>query len=968
MAVKLLTASALLSTSNGSWARAEAANFSIGLATIGSNDDVYTARTIAVTYANACNATGIYIAYTRSIVAGTILTVKLQENTGSWVDRATATFNVDSTVFPYSSGAKYFPHTPYAVDTSANKWRYQISVSGGTGRFQWRRDATAGNYFYAAIGNADSTRPASGDVMALDQNVALTIDESATLGANQGFSVVLGDSASLLCTNPAASYTWTLSGSFCMFSNYTIKIGASGTPVSVANKFTIACTGVSTLFNQPSNSSWTPDYFGVVELYGAIDTNIRQILSADAASGQAVVATVDDMSAVWAIGDSVKIVGKEMSGADAVIYTISSMSGRNITLNTNLNYKALKGGVIVNLTRKNNLGIWLSSTVSCVLGGGMNDYTEISGVYMENISPSSVVINKTTSTRPSFFKNVLAYVGGFTPILLFSSQRQGLIIENVHYISNLATTTTLGFNNNNIVVSGLTIQGISSGVTLTTGANLLGVNGRYSGLIIANVYAGSENYGALRIGGSGHTFDDLFVLGNNGGLWLDGNVITFNRLKVAYSALKLNNAVGIVINDGDIGYSSPSPAGAYIINWFADTLSRVQMNNTYVGTVIGTAFNTTAPGTWLRMRNRNAVAGDHRSWYRGGIFNSSSGKILAESAIAAEEHYNKYNLTSDNIAGLNCAALVGCQIVNAAYYAGAYTLPKITVTFDSDQTEVATASAVTTRQVLQSVFAPSISYSPIEVKLSQKTDATGTNADVTWDSLTIRARKYGYIFVESVKVITETTDDIVLNIGDPIANSFITESTEATVAAYTGITINHLSGLITVTENHTIGELYDYCQYNLALEANLDKADFFSTIDGLNFTCTYDLTIDGCVVSGAGKAINLGSRDFQAINVGSCTAKITDKDGTLVAVTLTGVMAGSRCRIFKTSDGTEIMNVEASGLTVAVNYNHTSDIDVTIRVRKGSGAPKYLPFETFGTITSNGLSVVVTQVLDMVAA
>ncbi len=42
---------------------------------------------------------------------------------------------------------------------------------------------------------------------------------------------------------------------------------------------------------------------------------------------------------------------------------------------------------------------------------------------------------------------------------------------------------------------------------------------------------------------------------------------------------------------------------------------------------------------------------------------------------------------------------------------------------------------------------------------------------------------------------------------------------------------------------------------------------------------------------------------------------------------------------------------------ITKGYNYTSDLPVTIRVRSNTGATKYIPFNTSGTITTNGLTV-----------
>jgi hypothetical protein len=80
----------------------------------------------------------------------------------------------------------------------------------------------------------------------------------------------------------------------------------------------------------------------------------------------------------------------------------------------------------------------------------------------------------------------------------------------------------------------------------------------------------------------------------------------------------------------------------------------------------------------------------------------------------------------------------------------------------------------------------------------------------------------------------------------------ITETTKATVAAYTGITPEYTGGTltVTVTENHSWDEIYDYIKYweseNPAKVWSNSKTSFVSTSDKLlyNFT-NFDLVVDG---------------------------------------------------------------------------------------------------------------------------
>lgn len=95
----------------------------------------------------------------------------------------------------------------------------------------------------------------------------------------------------------------------------------------------------------------------------------------------------------------------------------------------------------------------------------------------------------------------------------------------------------------------------------------------------------------------------------------------------------------------------------------------------------------------------------------------------------------------------------------------------------------------------------------------------------------------------------------------------------------------------------------------------------------------------------------------------------TQNPPTTVSVQLTNVVVGSECIIFETGNvSNEILPATtAASSTVSTTYNWTTDLAITIRVRKGTSAPKYLPFEATGTITNTGFSLAVSQIADSIA-
>ena len=87
-----------------------------------------------------------------------------------------------------------------------------------------------------------------------------------------------------------------------------------------------------------------------------------------------------------------------------------------------------------------------------------------------------------------------------------------------------------------------------------------------------------------------------------------------------------------------------------------------------------------------------------------------------------------------------------------------------------------------------------------------------------------------------------------------------------------------------------------------------------------------------------------------------------------VPLTFSGMAEGSVLAVYKT-DGSAIVapTTIGAGGSHALTYSYTGDTQILVRVRKGTGAPKYLPYEAPGLITASGFALIVNQVEDPIA-
>jgi len=196
-------------------------------------------------------------------------------------------------------------------------------------------------------------------------------------------------------------------------------------------------------------------------------------------------------------------------------------------------------------------------------------------------------------------------------------------------------------------------------------------------------------------------------------------------------------------------------------------------------------------------------------------------------------------------------------------------------------------------------------------------------------------------------------------------NNNITESDKDVVSGYSGIEIDHSNREIKITEDHTIEELYDYCQYDMTINPVKEYLEgIFVTKDGNNYELYYDLIIDGCNLDGENKYIDMHNNEKSLINSGSTNVRIKDKNGMTVglSVKVYDISTGNpieNVRVYlKDEDGNILINnTTNSDGSVMVSYVYTGNINVTGKARKASEEPYYRGTVFSGTITEIGFSI-----------
>lgn len=222
------------------------------------------------------------------------------------------------------------------------------------------------------------------------------------------------------------------------------------------------------------------------------------------------------------------------------------------------------------------------------------------------------------------------------------------------------------------------------------------------------------------------------------------------------------------------------------------------------------------------------------------------------------------------------------------------------------------------------------------------------------------SRKYGYMPQVTTATISLAQTPVNVFLENP--NVVVSQ---ATAHAYTGIDVNGTTNTITISEDHTMQEVYDYCEDWYSLTANMAYNEPFITTDGQNFTSTYDLVLDNCALTGTGR-ISIVVNTVTYIGTATSTLDIVAVDGTHTNIKLTGLESGSRVQLYDTNVTTELYNEIVNATTLTYPIIWTSDKPIRIRIMYVNGTTAKEWFETTATLTNTGINLAVNQTDDTV--
>ena len=230
--------------------------------------------------------------------------------------------------------------------------------------------------------------------------------------------------------------------------------------------------------------------------------------------------------------------------------------------------------------------------------------------------------------------------------------------------------------------------------------------------------------------------------------------------------------------------------------------------------------------------------------------------------------------------------------------------------------------------------------------------------EYSYNPYTTKVRCYGYMPQEF-----STTVNGIQKINNMLLANPSVVATQAVANAYTGISVDGVTNTITISEDHTMQEVYDYCEDWYSLTPNMMKNEPFETTDGQNFFSTYDLILDGSHLTGTGR-INIVVNTVTYLNNATSTLDIVAVDGTHTNIKLTNLTAGSLIELYDIGTSTRLYCEYNAGTTFTYPIIWTVNRDIGIYVSYVNGVTAKEFWKTTATLENNGISLRVEQIDD----
>lgn len=662
------------------------------------------------------------------------ITVTLQENVATvWTDRVARTYTNTNVVGAHATIGTmiwvYFDFTAtYVITAAAGTWRLKLEGSGNNAYAI--RNAT---YLYAVVITTTQAY-GSGDNVVIKDGITITMNQTV-----DPTDLVLGcDSVWTWGAAPAASYELDVA-TLHPGKDSRLEAGTSGSPISAANRAVVDIAAVDA----------TPTYSGAIDwevsLYGAKPTSIHTTLSAGAAAAQKNIVTTDDMSADWAIGNTLVILGRENT-TGYTRDTIANIVGTTITMTGNLGNQHFSGWGVYNESKIADCGIEIEAFGSSFrrnLGT-----LQLSGVELQ--ADFYVSLQNSSRTRTRELDTIIG-VGNRLINITETSYTNGGTFENIYMYGTWSDGFEVQYQ------SGATFQDIYIGATsgsklfelvyitgstftriqISGGTATAGVG--YEVIDITNIsactFTSCKIYGSNRatMGIISSTFD-ICTFDSNGA---DRNInFEVSSINVTFSSCEFGQDDAATAT---FGVDGSQLIEILILGGSTFTVSEADLANAITG-------------SFIKAHEYDDTANDHRSWWRYGKMQSvgdglpdttrhTVGSALFALRFEPLDDTNsltwEFTIPTGDIQNLTMTVAVWTKINHANFYAGTHTNPTLTIDYDDGTTITDVASDSTDWQLLSVSFEPTTTYGQLTMTLGAATDASGTDAYVYWDDVSI---------------------------------------------------------------------------------------------------------------------------------------------------------------------------------------------------------------------------------------
>lgn len=602
----------------------------------------------------------------------------------------------------------------------------------------------------------------------------------------------VADVASLLWDDtPASSFTMTLDGLCVISAHGGFRAGTSAARIPNAQMGTItiiaATSGTATGFSHPPGAGQLNSK-GSFFIFGEAPALQATLLSADYATGATVIVTTDATG--WAVNDTFCVGGNVTKGSgDRTVHTITIIAGTSITFTPALagTNRKQHGSVI----KLNGYGMHLNVTASSTTAISLNcaNNITIDGCQLSHANNTSVVGgggnagpnlygegDDTANTSARSFKNLTcrwaATVALFIPGM--ESPQKGIFFDKAYLIGQT-------FNGVNLisVANGLGLYITNSRVMFNNAANTARSSPSKPFTVQNCRFEGTTNSfgGALLLNSNQLIMEDNWFWGmaNSASAGGIGGAVNWNGainpISVARNSYNNctnaicfgGNTIGVVDTDSIFGNVTANTDdviietdGIYVDYEFVSPTGLIDF--------LLTNLNLTTPGTHIKITDNNDTANYDLGYLKYGYYvrtgfaltdttvrtsgatfgAASAGKFaLRLEPTSSVNPLNWPNLVREravptgNIQNQAMTVLVWVKMNNAAYYAATHQKPRLNVKYDNATTVYTEAAASTTGQLLAVSFTPTTAYPQIEVWLSGFTDATGSNAHIYVDDLSV---------------------------------------------------------------------------------------------------------------------------------------------------------------------------------------------------------------------------------------